>query len=116
MAMEHFLPVILMPTEPIKVMGANDDLSSLMFDVIFHSSNATYRGSFDSAIGYFNSDFNLNSKSKFDNPFDDTNLLYSQIFFYPNNNQLLINFASLVSSCQNKTVKSIMRILYIALF
>ena len=80
----------------IKVMGANDDLSSLMFDVIFHSSNATYRGSFDSAIGYFNSDFNLNSKSKFDNPFDDTNLLYSQIFFYPNNNQLLINFASLV--------------------
>ena len=80
----------------VKAMGANDDLSTLMYDVIFHSPNTLYRSSYDSAIGYFNSDFNLNSKSKFDNPFDDTNFLYGQVFFYPNNVKLHLNYASLI--------------------
>ncbi len=81
----------------VKAMGANDDLSVIMYDVIFHSPNSEYRSSYDSAIGYFNSDYNLNSKTKFDNPFDDTNFLYGQVFFYPNNVKLHLNYASIIA-------------------
>lgn len=80
----------------VKANGSNDDQIVLMYDVIFHSSNSDYRSVFDSAVGYYNSDFNLNSKSKFDNPFDDTNLLYGQIYFYPNNAAFIANFSAII--------------------
>jgi len=50
------------------------------------------RASFDNTLGYYNTDFNMNSKAKFDNPFDDKNMLYSQILFYINNSHFYSNY------------------------
>jgi hypothetical protein len=44
------------------------------------------------AIGYFQGDFDLNSKAKFDNPSDDKNMLFSQVLFYPQNEFIIANY------------------------
>jgi hypothetical protein len=45
---------------------------------------------FYNAFGYSQSDFNLDDKSKFDNPIKDKNTLFSQIIF-PHNENVLSN-------------------------
>ena len=76
----------------LKGDGPNDDLSFLYEDVVFHPDNAEMSAGFDNAIGYYNSDFNMNSKAKFQNPYDDKNMMLAQCLFYINNSNFLTNF------------------------
>ena len=44
------------------------------------------------ALGYFQGDYDMNSKIKYDNPSDDKNMLFAQVLLYDLNLQLLGNF------------------------
>ncbi|HRG65321.1 MAG TPA: hypothetical protein PLV12_05925, partial [Saprospiraceae bacterium] len=57
-----------------------------------HPQNSTGNANFDHAYGYYQGDYNMDGKNKFDNPFDDKNLVYAQILFYPLNAEFLSNF------------------------
>ena len=60
---------------------------------------------FNFAYGYYQGDYNLDGKIKFDNPADDKNMLYAQIIFYPLNFEYLTNFDFFWSKYPNNAVK-----------
>ncbi len=80
----------------LKSSGALDDLNILVNDVLALSERETYGLSYDKGIGYLPSDYNMNSKSKYDNPHDDKNMLYGQVLFYPLNSLLMANFNGII--------------------
>ncbi len=84
----------------IKYNNPNDDLNSILTDVSGYevkdaSGNIidyNYYTNFDFAYGYNPGDFDMNSKTKVDNPGDDVNWLYGQLLFYPLNVAFTDNF------------------------
>jgi large repetitive protein len=76
----------------LKADASNDEINTLVNEVLLMSEDGTYGLNFDKAIGYLGSDYNMNSKARFDNPHDDKNMLYGQVLFYPLNYSLLSNF------------------------
>ena len=84
----------------IKYSSPFDDLNVLFSDIVGYEVldddgsiiDYNYFTSYDLAFGYHAGDFNLNSKSKFDNPNDDKNMVFGQLLFYPLNAQFQITF------------------------
>ena len=67
------------------------DWTNLYFKTI-EKKEFTFQDKYNKAYRYYQGDYNMDRKIKFDNPFDDKNLLYAQILFYPLNNEFLSNF------------------------
>ena len=84
----------------VKFANPNDDLNPCLDDVLGYPItdgmgnvvDFNFFTNFDFAFGYNDGDFDLNSKTKFDNPNDDKNMLFGQSLFYPLNSQFLSNF------------------------
>lgn len=76
----------------LKADASNDEINTLVNEVLLMSEDGTYGLNYDKAIGYLGSDYNMNSKARFDNPNDDKNMIYGQVLFYPLNSSLLSNF------------------------
>lgn len=79
-------------------LGEEDDLTVIHkevagFDMV---QNPLLELSFNNAVGYLQGDFDMNGKSKFDNPNDDKNMLLGQVLFYGLNDMFMSNFAHLV--------------------
>lgn len=58
--------------------------------------NPLYRVNFNSSIGYLQSDFDMNGKSKFTPPEDDRNYVLEQVLFYVQNTETRANFSHLI--------------------
>jgi uncharacterized protein YjdB len=74
----------------IKASNPGDDMNVVFFDVLDYPTNGSafggnFNANFDFAYGYMLGDFDMNGKSKFDNPNDDKNMMYIQLLFYPLN-------------------------------
>ncbi|MDF1698560.1 MAG: Ig-like domain-containing protein [Saprospiraceae bacterium] len=84
----------------IKYSNPGDDLNNLLGNVLGYEIkdgggvviDYNFFTNFDFAFGYQDGDYDMNSKSKYDNPNDDKNMLYGQLLFYPLNAQFLSNF------------------------
>ncbi|MDF1696091.1 MAG: hypothetical protein P1U56_09680 [Saprospiraceae bacterium] len=79
--------------------GKDDDLTVIHKEVAGFDLelNPMRELSFDLAIGYLQGDFDMNGKTKFDNPFDDRNALLTQVVLYPQNEDFLNNFVHLIA-------------------
>jgi uncharacterized protein YjdB len=75
--------------------GSEDDLNIILDDVLNDNDNQNINANFDFSLGYLQGDFDLNGKSKFDNPNDDKNYLFGQVILYPLNFQSAANFGEL---------------------
>ncbi len=84
----------------IKYTNPADDLNWLLGNVLGYEIkdgsgtviDYNFFTNFDFAFGYLEGDYDMNSKSKYDNPNDDKNMHYGQLLFYPLNTQYLSNF------------------------
>ena len=84
----------------VKYTNPFDDQNNLVGDVLGYPItdefgtviDFNFFTNFDFAFGYLDGDYDMNSKSKYDNPFDDRNLLFGSELFYPLNVQFLSNF------------------------
>jgi len=84
----------------IKYSNPGDDLNNLLSNVLGYeikdnmgnTIDFNFFTNFDFAFGYQDGDFDMDSKSKYDNPNDDKNMLYGSLLFYPLNVQFLSNF------------------------
>jgi hypothetical protein len=79
-------------------LGDEDDLTVIHQEVAGFdmAQNPMLELSFDNAVGYLQGDFDMNGKTKFDNPNDDKNMLLGQVIFYGLNSMFMANFAHLV--------------------
>lgn len=79
-------------------LGEEDDLTVIHKEVAGFDmeQNPLLELSFDNAVGYLQGDFDMNGKTKFDNPNDDKNMLLGQVIFYGLNSMFMANFAHLV--------------------
>jgi len=79
-------------------LGDNDDLTVIHKEVAGFdmAQNPLLELSFDNAVGYLQGDFDMNGKTKFDNPNDDKNSLLGQVIFYGLNSMFMANFAHLI--------------------
>jgi hypothetical protein len=80
----------------VKYDNPNDDLATMLFDVLLHPNNTNGATNFDFAYGYRQGDYNMNSKVKFDNPDDDNAMLLFQELLYPININGATNFDFLI--------------------
>ncbi len=78
----------------IQFVGQDNDEVTLQNEVSMYdeTKNPNHKFEFDGAIGYLNSDFDLNGKAKIKGPNDEFNSLYAQILFYPLNAYYIDNF------------------------
>ena len=84
----------------IKYTSPDDDLIILFGDIVGYEVldeddnfiDYNYYTNYDLAYGYFSSDYDMNSKSRFNNPLDDKNMLYGTTLFYKLNNHFIHNF------------------------
>ena len=76
----------------VKYDNPDDDLTTILFDVLLHPANTIGSTNFDFAYGYRQGDFDMNSKAKFDNPDDDNTQLLFQVLLYPQNTNGSTNF------------------------
>ena len=79
-------------------LGEDDDLTVIHKEVAGFdmAQNPMLELSFDNAVGYLQGDFNMDGKTKFDNPNDDKNMLFAQVIFYGVNTMYMANFAHLI--------------------
>jgi len=68
----------------------------MLSDVVNYPTNTDLATNFDFAYGYRQGDFDMNSKTKYDNPNDDNAFLLSQVVNYPLNTDLATNFDFLI--------------------
>lgn len=73
--------------------GGLPDRLILLTDILSHPDNDNLVTNFDLVYGYYNSDYNMNAKSKLDSPNDDTINLYFQVLFNPQNSYYFSIFA-----------------------
>jgi len=66
----------------------------MFINVLFNSPS--FLINYDNAYGYLTGDYNMDGKTKFTNPSDDLNYLFSQLLLYPNNTSFLSNFNSMI--------------------
>lgn len=84
----------------IKYTSPDDDLIILFgyiigYEILDDDGNVidyNFFTNYDLAFGYSTSDFDMNSKVRFDNPNDDKNMVYGNLLFYPLNQQFIHNF------------------------
>ena len=86
----------------IKFLNSFNDLSDLLLDIYGYeiqdaagnTIGYNFLSGFAGAYGYQSGDFNLDSRSKYKNPMDDTNMLIVQLTLYPLNefNHAFYNF------------------------
>lgn len=56
------------------------------------SKTGDFVANYNFVYGYLQGDFDMNGKSKYDNPDDDKNMLFYQVLFYPLNANYISNF------------------------
>lgn len=77
----------------VKYSSPNDDLNVLFGEVVGYEilddegnvEDYNYQTNYYLAFGYHKSDFNMDSRARYDNPNDDKNMIYGQIVFYSQN-------------------------------
>lgn len=79
----------------VKISGPNEDGGVIFADILGHQDNTGYLSAFDAAIGYYNSDIDMNGKSKYTSPNDDLVLIMAQTLSYPQNKKLILNYSLL---------------------
>lgn len=80
----------------VKYDSPNDDLATLLFDVLLYPSNTTFATNYDFAYGYLQGDFDMNGKAKYDSPNDDNAYLLFQDLLYALNTTFATNFDFLI--------------------
>jgi len=78
--------------------GKDNDLTAIQEDVAGYDMalNPLFKLDFELSVGYLQGDVDMNGKSKFDPPNDDTNFLLVQVVLYDLNAKNITNFAHLV--------------------
>ena len=82
----------------VSYISNTSDINILQDDVAGFDMNLNpdYRVSYSGSVGYLQSDFDMDGRSKFTAPDDDRNLVLEQVLFYSQNTETRTNFAHLV--------------------
>jgi hypothetical protein len=65
-------------------------------------TNFEFIANYNFAYGYHQGDYNLNGKTKYDNPDDDKNMLFYQVLFHPLNTNYISNFNFIIEQVPAK--------------
>lgn len=79
-----------------KKVQYSNDLAIVQFDVISFPGNTSGVSNYAAANGYFQGDYDMNSRPKFNPSADDNSLLLFQVLFYPLNSSAVSNFGLFV--------------------
>jgi hypothetical protein len=76
----------------VKYTAPNDDVNTLLADVLLFPSNTSFSYNYNNAFGYKLGDYDMNGKAKFTAPGDDVNTILFNLLLYPLNTGYSYNY------------------------